>query len=39
MKREDVIAHIEGITDEQLKWLMDENGADINKEKEKVKKV
>lgn len=39
MKREDVIAHIEGITDEQLKWLMDENGADINKEKEKVKKA
>lgn len=39
MKREDVIAHIDGITDEQLKWLMDENGADINKEKEKVKKA
>jgi len=29
MKREDVKTHIEGITDEQLNWLMEENGKDI----------
>ena len=33
MKREDVKAKIPGITDEQLNWLMNENGADINWEK------
>ena len=35
MKREDVKNHIPTITDEALKWLMDENGADINREKGK----
>ena len=35
MKREDVKNHIPNITDEALKWLMDENGADINREKGK----
>ena len=33
MKREDVKAKIPGITDEQLNWLMSENGTDINREK------
>lgn len=33
MKREDVKNRIPGITDEQLNWLMQENGADINREK------
>lgn len=33
MKREDVRSKIPGITDEQLDWLMQENGADINAEK------
>ena len=33
MKREDVKAKIPGITDEQLDWLMNENGSDINAEK------
>ena len=33
MKREDVKARIPGITDEQLNWLMNENGSDINAEK------
>ena len=33
MKREDVKAKLPGITDEQLNWLMSENGADINREK------
>lgn len=33
MKREDVKANIPGITEEQLNWLMNENGADINREK------
>jgi len=33
MKREDVKKQIPGITDEQLNWLMQENGADINREK------
>ncbi len=33
MKREDVKKQIPGITDEQLNWLMSENGADINREK------
>ena len=33
MKREDVKAKIPGITDEQLDWLMNENGNDINAEK------
>lgn len=33
MKREDVKQRIPGITDEQLDWLMGENGKDITKEK------
>ena len=33
MKREDVKNKIPGITDEHLNWLMQENGADINREK------
>lgn len=33
MKREEVKAKIPGITDEQLNWLMNENGSDINAEK------
>lgn len=33
MKREDVKEKIPGITDEQLNWLMNENGSDINAEK------
>ena len=33
MKREDVKNKIPGITDDQLDWLMSENGADINREK------
>lgn len=33
MKREDVKNKIPGITEEQLNWLMQENGADINQEK------
>ena len=33
MKREEVKAKIPGITDEQLNWLMNENGNDINAEK------
>lgn len=33
MKREDVKNKVTGITDEQLNWLMQENGADINREK------
>ena len=33
MKREDVKNKIPGITEEQLNWLMQENGADINREK------
>lgn len=33
MKREDVKNKIPGITDEQLNWLMQENGAEINREK------
>ena len=32
MKREDVKTKIPGITEEQLNWLMQENGADINRE-------
>ena len=39
MKREDVKNHIPGISDEALKWLMDENGADINREKAKAEAV
>lgn len=39
MNRDEVKAHIEGITDEQLAWLMEKNGEDINREKEKVKKA
>ena len=34
MKREDVKNKIPGITDEQLQWIMDANGADINAEKD-----
>lgn len=33
MKREEVKSKIPGITDEQLNWLMTENGNDINREK------
>ena len=33
MKREDVKNKIPGITDDQLNWLMQENGAEINREK------
>ena len=33
MKREDIKTKIPGITEEQLNWLMQENGADINREK------
>ena len=33
MKREDVKNKIPGITEEQLNWLMQENGTDINREK------
>ena len=33
MKREDVKTKIPGITEEQLNWLMQENGTDINREK------
>ena len=33
MKREDVKNKIPGITEEQLDWLMTENGSDINREK------
>ena len=33
MKREDVKNKIPGITEEQLNWLMTENGNDINREK------
>ena len=33
MKREDVKNKIPGITDEQLNWIIQENGADINREK------
>ena len=33
MKREDVKNKIPGITDEQLNWIMQENGSDINREK------
>lgn len=32
MKREDVKQKIQGLTDEQLQWLMDENGADVARE-------
>lgn len=32
MKREDVKQKIPGLTDEQLQWLMDENGADVARE-------
>ena len=33
MKREDVKKQIPGITDEQLNWIMQTNGEDINREK------
>lgn len=33
MKREDVKNKIPWHTDEQLNWIMQENGADINREK------
>ena len=32
MKREDVKQKIPGLTDEQVQWLMDENGADVARE-------
>ncbi len=39
MKREDVKAKIQGITEEQLDWLMAQNGADITREKETARDV
>lgn len=39
MKREDVKNHIPGITDEQLDWLMNANGADVNREKARAAEV
>ena len=33
MKREDVKNKITGITEEQLNWIMTENGNDVNREK------
>lgn len=36
MKREEVKQRIEGITDEQLDWLMGENGKDVTREKAKL---
>ena len=33
MKREDVKKQIPGITEEQLNWVMQANGEDINREK------
>ena len=33
MKREDVRKQIPGITDEQLDWLMNENGRDVQRER------
>ena len=33
MKREDVKKQIPGITEDQLNWIMQENGADVNREK------
>ena len=33
MKREDVKKQIPGITEEQLNWIMQTNGEDINREK------
>lgn len=39
MKREDVKAKIQGITDEQLDWLMNENGADIAREKNTAERI
>lgn len=33
MKREDVKNKIPGITEEQLNWIMTENGNDVNREK------
>ena len=35
MKREEVKNKIPGITDEQLDWLMGENGRDVTAEKTK----
>lgn len=35
MNRDEIRDKIPGITDEQLQWLMDANGADINAEKRK----
>ena len=35
MKREDVKNKIPGITDEQLDWLMGENGRDVTAERKK----
>lgn len=35
MKREEVKQKIPGISEEQLQWIMDANGADINAEKQK----
>lgn len=35
MKRKEVRAKIPGITEDQLNWIMQENGIDINREKAK----
>lgn len=35
MKRNEVRTKIPGITEEQLNWIMQENGMDINREKAK----
>ena len=37
MKREDVKNKIPGITEEQLNWIMQENGNDVNREKSPVR--
>lgn len=39
MKREEVKQQIPGITDEQLNWLMGENGSDINREKGRLAEI
>ena len=39
MKREEVRQKIPGITEEQLNWLMGENGNDINREKSKIAEI
>lgn len=39
MKREDVKNKIPGITEEQLNWIMTENGSDVNREKAAAEQV